>query len=105
MRDRGNKMASWDSTRGEIGTPCEGPGHRPGSKSFKRAVSIRAVVRDNVSDLEKGDIRLFVDGKRKKGFSYDRSTDRLVFTARDLFAIDGAGNVASRSWSFTVKKR
>jgi CSLREA domain-containing protein len=87
---------------------------KPGSKGFKRTVKIQAVVRDNLTDLAKGNIRLFVDGKRKTGFSYDRATDRLGFTARKLSfkrhtvritATDGAGNAATKSWSFTVKKR
>ncbi|MBA2693507.1 MAG: hypothetical protein H0U65_13620 [Rubrobacter sp.] len=46
-------------------------------------------------------------------FAYNRITDRLLFTARNLsfkrhtvrvVATDEAGNVAIRSWSFTVKK-
>lgn len=87
---------------------------RVGSKTTKRAVKVQAIVGDDVSELAKGDIRLFVDGKRKKNFAYDRGADRLSFTARNLsfkrhtvkiIATDGAGNVASRSWSFTVKQK
>ncbi len=87
---------------------------KAGSKGFKRAVSIRAVVRDDITNLAKGDIRLFVDGRRIGAFSYDRATDRLGYTARKLSfkrhtvritATDGAGNVTTKTWSFTVKKR
>ncbi|CAN5528747.1 hypothetical protein BH24ACT20_BH24ACT20_02710 [soil metagenome] len=87
---------------------------KPGSKSFKRTVKVQAVVRDNMTNLAKGNVRLFMDGKRKRGFAYNRSTDRLGFTARKLSfkrhtvritATDGAGNVTSKTWRFTVKKR
>lgn len=75
-------------------------------------VRVQAVVRDGGTDLRKGHIRLFVDGKRVN-FSYNRVNDRLAFTARNLapkrhtvkvVATDAAGNASVRTWRFTVRK-
>ncbi|MGH3086348.1 MAG: S8 family serine peptidase, partial [Rubrobacteraceae bacterium] len=86
----------------------------PNSSTRLRNVGIRATVSDSRSDLAKADIRLVVDGTARGGFAYDRATDRLSFNASKLSlgrhtvritATDEAGNVATRQWSFTVKKR
>ena len=59
-------------------------------------------------------IRLFVDGKRTTGLSYDRSSGKLSYRSEKLKAgrhrvrveaTDAVGNAATRSWSFVVKKR
>lgn len=72
------------------------------------------MIQDNATNLRKGNIKLYVDGKRKTNFRYNVSTDRLTYTTSPLaykrhtvriVVRDQAGNVAARSWSFTVKKR
>jgi CSLREA domain-containing protein len=87
---------------------------RPGSKTRDTTPIIRAKVTDTETNLSKSNIKLFVDGKRKTNFTYNRTTDRLTYKAGRLsfkrhtvriVAVDGAGNVASRAWSFRVVRR
>ncbi|CAN5528472.1 hypothetical protein BH24ACT20_BH24ACT20_02690 [soil metagenome] len=87
---------------------------KPGSKTRDTTPTIRAKVTDKATNLAKSNIRLFVDGKRKANFAYNRSTDRLTYKAGRLsfkrhtvriVARDAADNVASKTWRFTVKKR
>ena len=79
-----------------------------------RTPRITATVRDETTNLAKPNIRLFVDGRRKTTFSYDRSTDRLAFDSPTLSfgrhtvkveATDEAGNKATKTWSFKVIRR
>jgi hypothetical protein len=76
--------------------------------------TIKATVRDNRTNLSKGSIKLYVNGKLISAtrYSYNRSTDRLVYNSPKLpkgkktvrvVAKDAAGNVGARSWSFTIK--
>lgn len=51
---------------------------RQNARVKDRTPTIRATVTDN-SNLRKSNIRLFVDGRRKYRFVYDRSRDRLRF--------------------------
>jgi subtilisin family serine protease len=85
------------------------------SKTRDRTPAISAIVRDSQTNLAKGNIKLFVDGKRiaASAFSYNRSTDKLSYTSRRLsyarhtvkvVARDAAGNTVSRSWRFYVVK-
>jgi subtilisin-like proprotein convertase family protein len=87
---------------------------KPGASTQDRTPTIRATVKDTATDLRKGNIKLFVDGKRKTNFRYSVSRDTLTYTTSPLafkrhtvkvVVRDAAGNVAVRSWSFTVKKR
>lgn len=87
---------------------------RPGAKTFDRTPIIRATVKDNATNLRKGNIKLYVDGRRKTNFRYNARRDKLVYKSSRLsykrhavkiVAKDAAGNVAKRSWRFTVKKR
>lgn len=87
---------------------------RPGAKTFDRTPTIRATVKDNATNLRKGNIKLYVDGRRKTNFLYNARRDKLVYKSSRLsykrhtvkiVAKDAAGNVAKRSWRFTVKKR
>ena len=82
----------------------------PGSSTRDRTPTIRAAVRDAASELAASGIRLYVDGA-PRAFSYDPDTDRLSRTTGKLsygrhsvrvVAEDGAGNAASRAWSFRV---
>ena len=56
-------------------------------------------------------ITLRIDGVRKTGFSYDRSTDRLTFTTGQLAtgqhtvrvrAVDAQELITVRDWSFGI---
>jgi hypothetical protein len=84
----------------------------PGSSTTDRTPPIKATVRDAHTDLAKANIQLSVDGRQIATFAYDRATDRLSYTpGRNLSlgghkvkvqATDGAGNVATKQWSFKV---
>ncbi|MCA3749092.1 MAG: right-handed parallel beta-helix repeat-containing protein [Rubrobacter sp.] len=85
---------------------------KPGSTTRDRTPLVRAKVSDSATNLAKGDIKLFVDGRRIKAFSYDRATDRLSFTPKRnlssgrhtvrIEATDAQGLKATRKWSFKV---
>jgi hypothetical protein len=86
---------------------------KPNSKVSSRTPTLKAKVRDNVTNLSKRNIKLYFNNKAVSlsDFSYDRSRDLLTYkppklsagkkTAR-IAATDAAGNQASFSWSFTV---
>lgn len=66
-----------------------------------------------MTNLRKSNIKLYVDGKRKSTFKYNRSTDRLYYAAKTLgfgahqlkiVGTDTAGNVTVKKWSFKVVK-
>lgn len=84
---------------------------RPGARIKSRRPSIRATVRDAETNLAKSHIRLFVDGKRKSAFGYDRSTDRLSYRSGRLayarhtvkiVATDPHGKRTVKTWRFRV---
>lgn len=86
---------------------------RSPQKAF-RVVTVRATVRDNRTNLTKRQIRLYVDGRRRGRFAYDRARDQLRYTTPRLslgrhvvkiIANDAAGNVVRRSWAFRVVRR
>jgi hypothetical protein len=73
---------------------------------------VGATVQDETSELDKLDIRLYLDGA-PKAFSYDPDTDRLSSTTSRLSygrhrikiaATDAAGNRGVRKWSFQVAR-
>jgi hypothetical protein len=85
----------------------------PGSSTRDRTPTIRATVRDARTDLAKRNIRVYVDGRRKTTFFYDRATDRLRYTSGRLsfgrhtvkvLAVDSAGLREVRSWRFRVTR-
>ncbi len=68
-------------------------------------------MRDAQINLAKSYIKLFVDGKKKSTFSYNRFTNRLSYVSGRLsfgwhtvriVATDAAGNMEVRSWRFRV---
>lgn len=86
----------------------------PGSTTSDRTPTIRATVKDNLTNLVEGDIKLYVNGALISAlkYAYSPSTDALVYNSPSLsagkktvrlVATDGAGNVGARSWSFTVR--
>jgi len=86
-----------------------------GSRTSDRTPSVGAVVSDEGRDLSRGDIRLRMDGREIRSFSYDRDTDRLEYVPsgkmdRGVHAVkimvrDDAGNRAEETWRFEVVKR
>lgn len=83
----------------------------PGFKTRDLTPTIRATVLDTGTDLQRDNIRLYVDGRRMTSFSYDRATDRLSRTTGRLgpgrhtvlvVARDGGGLSSSRMWGFRV---
>ncbi|WP_041328164.1 hypothetical protein [Rubrobacter xylanophilus] len=79
-----------------------------------RTPVIAATVRDDRTNLRKRHIRLYVDGRRKGRFSYDKRTDRLRYQNDRLsygshrvrvVARDASGNVGRRSWTARVVRR
>lgn len=85
-----------------------------GSVTKDRTPAISATVRDNRTNLQKSNIKLYVAGKRiaSSKFSYSASRDLLVYNSSRLskgkkvvkiVATDAAGNVGARSWYFTIR--
>jgi dipeptidyl aminopeptidase/acylaminoacyl peptidase len=86
----------------------------PGSITRDTTPVISATVRDNMTNLSKRNITLYVEGKKiaARKFSYSAATDRLIYRSPKLskgkktvriVARDAAGNVGARSWYFTVR--
>jgi thermitase len=86
---------------------------KSGSRTRDTTPNISAIVRDSQTNLAKGNLKLFIDGKQvaASAFSYNASTDKMTHTARRLSyarhsvrldARDRAGNVVSKRWSFYV---
>ena len=78
------------------------------------APTIKAVVRDNLANLQKANIKLYVAGKliSPTKYSYRASTDVLTYNsprlskgkkAVKIVATDAARNVGAKSWYFTIK--
>ena len=85
----------------------------PGSKTRDRTPAIGATVSDDRTELQKSNIRFYLDGKERTKFTYNGDTDRLSYTAPRLsyskhtvkiVARDGSGNSSVKSWSFTVRR-
>jgi cytochrome c len=84
----------------------------PGSETRDRTPTIKAKVTDNDHDLEKRDIRLFVDGDRVRNFDYSRSRDVLDYTPNNnlslgrhtvkVVAVAAQGEKATERWSFRI---
>lgn len=86
----------------------------PGSGTRDRTPTIVAVARDAETDLSKADVDLFVDGRRRTAFGYDRADNRLSYDSGTLdygrhtvkvTARDEGGLTAADSWGFRVVRR
>lgn len=86
-------------------------GISPRLKTADKTPTVRAKITDKGSELSAGNIRLYVDGKRVKKFSYNKRTDRLTHTTKRLskgqhsvriVATDKGGNRAVKIWKFKV---
>ena len=86
----------------------------PNSTTSDRTPTIKATVTDKETNLQKSNIKFFLDGLAKTGFTYSASTDRLSFTPNtaltaathtvNIVATDAQGQSTTKSWSFTVTK-
>jgi hypothetical protein len=85
--------------------------YAPTGRTKDRTPNIAATVSDVETNLAKPNIKLFVDGKRKTTFAYDRSTDRLKYASGRLsfgkhtvrvVATDAQGKSGAKSWAFKV---
>ena len=86
------------------------PSPPPGSSTRDRTPTISALVQDSQTDLAKGNVALFVDGRRVN-FSYAQASDRLKYTPRSplregrhtVRVVANDGSVSnSRTWRFRV---
>jgi thermitase len=86
-----------------------GPGS--GGKIRDRTPVISATVRDDETELTVAQIRLYLDGRPKQGFSYDQATDRCTYESGELASgrhrvqvvvEDGQGFEESYAWTFRV---
>ncbi len=86
----------------------------PGSIISDRTPAIKATVKDNLTNLVKGNIKLYVNGALISAtkYSYSSSTDLLVYNSPKLstgkktvkiVATDAARNVGTKSWYFTIR--
>ena len=85
----------------------------PGSSLRNRTPRIKALVRDEETDLKKSDLTFVLDGNRKTSFRYDPNSDRLSYSTRRklapgrhsvrVTARDARGAKTVRAWGFYVK--
>lgn len=84
----------------------------PGSETANRRPVIRARVSDAITNLRKGNMRLFVDGRRVTGFNYDRALNKLTFRPNGqmsfgrhdlrIVATDRQGLSKTKEWAFRI---
>ena len=85
---------------------------KPDSAITDRTPLIKARVWDSQTELTKNNIRLFLDGNERGGFTYDQIRDILRFQVQQALAFgrhhvsiaarDSEGNRTVKSWSFRV---
>ena len=100
-------VANADTTKSRVSSPRPAPG----GSTRDRTPNIAAAVTDAETELRQDSIKLFVNGNRRNGFSYDAGTDRLTHTPPSLayrrhkvevVAEDAARNVTTYTWGFNV---
>lgn len=85
-----------------------------GAKVRDRTPTVRATIHDDETDLSGTGMRLWVDGRMVRGFSYNRTKERLSFTPGKpmamgrhsilIVAVDDGGLSTSRIWSFSIRR-
>ncbi len=100
------------TTRDSRGPPLTQMRPVRGSAVRDRTPKMAATVRDGLTELAKGDIRLYVDRRQRSPFLYNAATDRLTYKSGGLsegrhavriIATDAAGNRGDEIWRFTVR--
>lgn len=87
---------------------------KPNSRTSDVTPTISGTVRDNMTNIQKSNIKLYVSGKRiaSSKFTYSARTDRFLYNSPRLskgkkrvkvVARDNAGNIRSRAWYFTIR--
>lgn len=89
------------------------PRPAPGSTTKARRPEINAVIRDAQTDLEKKNLTLILDGKKRSSFKYDTGRDMLSYKpagklapgkhAVKVIARDGRGKSDAQQWTFEIK--
>ena len=83
-----------------------------GSQIHDRTPKVKALVSDSVTDLAETNIKLFVDGARKRKFSYNSATNKLMFQSERLSfgkhtvairARDAEPLAVVKTWSFRIR--
>jgi subtilisin family serine protease len=100
-------VANADTTKSRVSSPHLAPG----GSTRDRTPNIATTVTDAETELRQDFIKLFEDGNRRNGFSYDAGTDRLTYTPPrlaygrhkvEVVAEDAARNVTTYTWGFKV---
>jgi len=111
----GNVSTFQDAIRLDTTRPTvTGMSPRPTSTITDTSPTIKATVKDNLTNLAKANIKLYVNDSLISAtkYSYSASTDLLVYNSPVLakgkktvkvVATDAAGNVGAKSWYFTIK--
>ncbi len=84
------------------------------STNGDRTLTVRATVKDNLTNLSEANVKLYVNGApiSPTKYSYSASTDRLVYKSQKvskgkktvkIVATDAAKNVRTATWYFTIK--
>ncbi len=111
-RDATPAVRSW--TVDAVLPTVSGMSPRHASVTTDVTPTIRAIVRDNLTNLSKANIKLYVNGAliSPTKWSYNASTDALVYNSPKvakgkktvrIVATDAAKNVRSASWYFTIR--
>ena len=83
----------------------------PGSEIASRTPLVKAQITDSSSDLGRGNIKLYLDGVRKRSFEYDAISDLVTWETPRLdwgrhqvriVATDAHDAFSSKRWSFKV---
>ena len=100
-------VANADTTKSRVSSPRPAPG----GSTRDRTPNIAATVTDAETELRQDSIKLFMDGNRRNGFSYDAGTDRFTYTPPrlaygrhevEVVAEDAARNATTYTWGFKV---
>ena len=106
-----NAVGALASTTDTTKPTVKAPRPAPGSSTRDRSPVVSATVSDTETDLQKPDIRLYLDGTQRGAFTYNAETNRLSYTTPTLsfarhtvriVATDEAGNTTSYGWGFKV---
>lgn len=116
-KDRAGNIATTALDRIKLDTTkptITGMSPKPGSNTMDTTPTIKATVEDNMTNLRKANIKLYLNGTliSASKFDYSAATDKLIYNSPKLskgkktvkiVARDAAGNVSAKGWYFTIK--